>query len=422
MTSFDDVDYFTDQSIVEDPYPYFDYLRSQCPVRHDTHHDRVVAVTGYEEAVAVYRDHEVFSSANSAAGPFPGLPFEPEGDDIGELIERHRDDFVMGEHMVTWDPPKHTAHRELLRKLLTPRRLKENEDFMWRLSDRFIDEFHPRGRVELMSEYAKPFSTLVIADLLGVPEDAHQAFQQTLAGQQPGDVGGDAMTGNPLGFLDERFTDYIEDRRREPRDDVLTQLAVATFPDGSLPDVIDVVRIATFLFAAGQDTTTRLLTFALKALAERPDLQQQLRDDRASIPNFIEEMLRLESPVKSDHRLARKSTTLGGVDIPAGTTITLMLGAANHDPKRFERPDEIRIDRPNVREHIAFARGVHSCPGGPLARTEGRVSIERLLDRMGDIQISESEHGPAGSRRYPYDPTYILRGISRLHLEYTPIG
>jgi cytochrome P450 len=230
------------------------------------------------------------------------------------------------------------------------------------------------------------------------------------------------MTGNPLGFLDERFTDYIEDRRREPRDDVLTQLAAATFPDGSLPDVIDVVRIATFLFAAGQDTTTRLLTFALKALAERPDLQQQLREDRASIPNFIEEMLRLESPVKTDHRLARKSTTLGGVDIPAGTTVAVMLGAANHDPKRFEDPGEIRIDRPNVREHIAFARGVHSCPGGPLARTEGRVSLERLLDRMGDIRIDESEHGPAGARRYPYDATYILRGISSLHLEYTPTG
>lgn len=128
----------------------------------------------------------------------------------------------------------------------------------------------------------------------------------------------------------------------------------------------------------------------------------------------------MESPVKSDSRLARRATQVGGVDIPAGTVVMVLPGAANRDPRRFDNPHEFQIDRKNVREHMAFARGVHSCPGGPLARVEGRVSIERILDRMADIGIDETEHGPADARRYTYEPTYILRGLNQLHLTFTP--
>jgi len=422
LGSFEEVDFFTDETLAQDPYPYYEHMRSRCPVLREPHHG-VLAVTGYDEAVAVYRDHEAFSSCNAPIGPFPGLPFEPEGDDIGSLIERHRAQFPMNEHLVTFDQPKHTAHRELLRRLLTPRRLKENEEFMWRLADRQIDEFHSRGRVELMAEYAKPFATLVIADLLGVPEEVHEAFRARMGVRKPGTADAATMlTGNPLEFLEGLFTNYVEDRRKQPRDDVLTMLATATFPDGSVPAVSDVVRIACFLFAAGQETTTRLLAFAMKTLAERSDLQHRLREDRAAIPNFVEETLRLESPVKSDFRLARTSTTLRGIDVQAGTTVMVLNGAANRDPDRFARPGEFQLDRANVREHIAFGRGIHSCPGGPLARAEAQVSIERFLDRMAGIRISEECHGPAGSRRYAYDPTYILRGVRSLHLEYTPVA
>jgi cytochrome P450 len=144
-----------------------------------------------------------------------------------------------------------------------------------------------------------------------------------------------------------------------------------------------------------------------------------LRDDRDRIPDFVEECLRFESPVKGDFRLAREATTVGGVDIPAGTTVMVVNGAANRDPRRFEDPTEFQVDRPNAREHLTFGRGVHACPGGPLARAEARVSVERLLARLGEITISEAHHGPAGARRYEYAPTYILRGLTRLHLEFT---
>jgi cytochrome P450 len=425
MTTFESVDFFTDPSLVPDPHPYFDYLRSINPVLKLPNYN-VFAVTGYDEATAVYKDTDTFSNCVALGGPFPPLPFEPDCNDLSAQIEAHRDQFPMFEHMVTMDPPDHTRARSLLSRLLTPSRLKENEDFMWHLADRQLDEFLAEGECEFISEYSKPFATLVIADLLGVPEEDHKQFRTVLGADRPGAKVGaldhQSVGINPLEWLDDKFCSYIEDRRRAPRDDVLTALATAKYPDGSTPEVIEVVRSATFLFAAGQETTAKLLSVALQVLGDRPDIQQRLRHDRSLIPAFIEESLRFESPVKSDSRLARKPTRVGGVDIPAGAIVMVLPGAANRDPRRFEDPHEFRLDRKNVREHMAFARGVHSCPGGPLARVEGRVSIERILDRMSDIRINEAKHGPAGDRRYSYEPTYILRGLSELHLTFSPAG
>ena len=416
---FDKVDFFREDTFVPDPYPYFDHLRERCPVTREPHHD-VVMVTGFDEAIEVYADNATFSSCTSVTGPFPGFPVPLAGDDVSELIEQHRDELPFSDQLTTFDPPKHTDHRALLMRLITPKRLKENEEFMWRLADRQIDEFHSAGACEFIRDYAKPFAMLVIADLLGVPEEDNESFRHGLGGGGLGSHDGE-LEHSPLQFLYDRFSTYVEDRRREPRGDVLTGLANATFPDGSLPEVIDVVRVAANLFAAGQETTVRLLAAALQLIGERPELQQLLRTERDHIPNFIEETLRFEGPVKGDFRLSRVATAVGGVEIPAGTTLMVLNGAANRDPRHFEQPAEFRVDRPNARHHLAFGFGIHACPGSPLARAEGRISIERLLDRMADIRISETEHGPPDARRYEYAPTYILRGLQRLHLEYTPV-
>ena len=424
MTNFDSVDYFTDQSLIGDPHHYFDHIRSQhpacCPINNG-----VLAVTGWEAANAVYKDVESYSSCVAVAGPFTPIPFVPEGDDITAQLEEHRTEIPMYEHMVTMDPPNHTDARSLLSRLLTPKRLKENEDFMWRLADRYIDEFIDDGRCEFLTAYARPFSLIVVADLLGVPEEDHEEFRSNFGAARPGTRIGaldhEPILANPLEWADEKFSFYIEDRRRNPRDDVLTALATAKYPDGSTPPVVDVVRTATFLFGAGQETTAKLLSAALRVLGDRPEIQQQLRDDRSRIPAFIEECLRMDSPVKSVFRMARRSTKLGEVDVPAGTTVMVSPGAANRDPRRFENPHEFSLDRRNVREHIAFSRGIHSCPGAPLARVEGRVSLERILDRLADIAIDDSKHGPAGQRDYTYEPTFILRGLTNIHITFTPV-
>ncbi|MER6813423.1 cytochrome P450 [Spirillospora sp. NPDC000708] len=424
MKDLEALDFFRDDALVADPYPYFEALRGKCPVQREPHHG-VMMVTGYDEALQVYNDTDTFSSCVSVTGPFPGFPVPLEGDDVSELIERHRDELPLSDQLPTLDPPLHTAHRALLMRLITPKRLKENEASMWRLADRVLDDFLAGGEGDAIDDFAGPFTLLVIADLLGMPEQDRDEFARTLRSTSGGGIGGtgeETLAHSPLEFLYERFVPYIEDRRREPRDDVLTGLATATFPDGSVPDVEDVVRVAANVFAAGQETTVRLLGAALKQIAEDPALQRTLRSERDRISNFVEETLRVESPIKGDFRLARVPTTVGGVDVPAGTILMLVNAAANRDPRHFDDPAAFDPARKNARRHIAFGRGAHTCPGAPLARAEARVGIERLLDRTGDIRISERWHGPAGDRRFRYVPTHILRGLTHLTLEFTPAG
>ncbi len=417
-----ELDFFRDSRLIEDPYPYYEALRQQCPVTREGHHD-VTMVTGWDEACAVLNDAETFSSCISVTGPFPGFPVPLQGDDVTALIEQHRDELPFSDQLPTLDPPTHTNHRALLMRLITPKRLKENEDAMWALADRALDTFLAPGHGEFIRGFAGPFTLLVIADLLGVPEEDRDHFVKGIRHNAGGGVGGTgekALAHSPLEFLYGTFSDYVRDRRREPRDDVLTGLATATFPDGSTPDVEDVARVASNVFSAGQETTVRLLGAALQTIGERQDIQAQLRKDRSLIPNFIEEALRIESPVKGDFRLNRVAVNVGGVDLPAGSTVMVVQAAANRDPRRFEDPTAFDATRKNARQHLSFGRGIHSCPGAPLARAETRVAIERMLDRTSDIRINERVHGPANQRRYNYVPTYILRGLTELHLEFTP--
>ncbi len=421
MSDWKTIDFFTDDSLIEDPYPYFDDLRSVSPVL-DLSHLGVVAVSGYDEIHEVYRNTADFSSCNSVVGPYAMFPVPLEGDDVSDLIDRHRDDLPMSEHMVTMDPPQHTRERGLLMRLITPKRLKKNEEFMWGLADQQLDACLAGGSCEFIAAYSQPFAMLAVADLLGVPEEDHQRFREgfgmtgTVGAVGAGEEGNPSH--NPLSWLDDLFTAYVNDRRSHPQTDVLTDLAQATYPDDEVPDVTSVVRTATFLFAAGQETTARLLATSVKVLAENPDLQDELRADRDRIPNFIEEVLRIESPVKADFRLARRATRIGEFEVAAGTPVMLLNGAANRDERRFECPAEFHVDRANAQSHVAFGRGAHSCPGGPLARAEGRISIERLLDRTRNIRLSEEHHGPADDRHFSYEPTWILRGLTSLHIEF----
>ena len=428
---------YTDPSLTSDPYRLLDYLAAHKPVYLEPHHG-VVMVTGHEEAIAVLRAHDVFSSSTIVAGPDPMslFPERPEGDDITEYVNSHRQYLPQNDQIVSSDPPSHTAQRALLMGLITPKRLKENEEFIWRLTDRQLDEILPRGTAEIMADYAQPYTLLVIADLLGVPEEDHamllgrrtgnrmmlgerkSADEAKNGNEQRGD--GDRTTGhNTLEIFYDYFSARVEERRQQPLGDVLTGMAQALFPDGTVPEPIEVARIASNLFAAGQETTVRLIGTALRRIGDKPETQAQLRANRDLVPRFIEETLRTEGPILGEYRLAVKTTELGGVHIPAGTPIFLANGAANRDPRQFECPAEFRVSRENVRRHVAFGHGIHTCPGAPLARSEARITVERLLDRTTDIRINEEVHGPAGSRRYDYMKTSMFRGLISLHLDFT---
>jgi cytochrome P450 len=419
MSEFEGVNFFTDRAIQDDPYPYFDWVRGQSPVWREPNYGMYM-VTGHPEAMAIYGDPAsfppndapsgTFSSCNCVCGSFVKLSVPFVGDDVSEIIAKCRNELPFSDQLPSFDPPTHTAHRHLLLRLITPKRLKENEAFMWQFADDLIDAFIGTGSCEMVGAYAEPFTLTVIADLEGVPESDHSLFRERLSTVHQ-EVGH-----KPLEFLYDRFSGYIEDRRQNPGTDVLSGLATATFPDGSTPEVKDAALIAANLFAGGQETTVRLLSFTLRMLGERPDLQALVRQNRERIPNFIEETLRLESPLRTQFRMARVRTELGGVEIPAGASLMLVPGACNRDPRLFDNPDVFDIDRPNARQHIAFGHGIHTCAGAPLARAEGRVTINRFLDRTTDITIAEEHHGPPDARHYDYLPTFFLRGLERLYL------
>jgi cytochrome P450 len=418
MRSVDEIDFFSDTSLLADPHPYFDQLRARGPAVRIPPYD-VVAVTGYEEGLAIFRDDEHFSTVVAATGPLPPLPFKAEGDDISGQIEANRHLIPLGTTIMTQDPPVHTRVKALLMGMITPKRLKENEAFLWRLADQRIDTFIDEGHADVARQYAQPFTTTAIADLLGVPvEDFDKVCNRNQ--NKPGQMGkgGEGTPSNPFEWMEGYFTDYINARRREPRQDVMSELANVRYADGTLPPVEDVVTVATFLFAAGEDTTSRVITASLRKLAETPELQAKMRADRSLIPDFIEEMLRLEGTVRSDFRLVKKPVKVGDLDVAPGTIVMLLIGAINRDPRRFDKPDELHPDRKNLRDHMAFGRGIHSCAGAPLARAEVKVTLERFLDRMSSFRIDETQHGPAGERRYDYIPTYLLQGLNSLHLAF----
>jgi cytochrome P450 len=426
---FEAHDFFRSDRFITDPYPYFDYLREQSPVTREPHNG-IVMVTGYSEALEIYNDPVRFSSCMSTTGPFAGCPIpleEHRNEDISELIEEWRDKTPFHDQLPTMDPPTHTDHRSLLMSLITPRRLKENEEFMWELADEQIATFIGRGECEFMNDFAQPFAVLVVSELLGVPPEDRVEFRKHLirVEQESGGavVGGTdgEVTHGPLEFLYEKFSAYIADRRRNPKADVLTGLADARFPDGSVPEPMDVARIAANVFAAGQETTVRLLSYAFQLIGDRPDIQQRLREDRSLIPNFVEECMRTEGPVKGDFRLAKMPTNVGGVEVEAGTFLFIANGAANRDSRKFDNPAEFQLDRKNARLHVGFGAGRHACPGAPLARAETVVALNRMLDWTSDIRISEKVHGPAGARRYRYLPTFILRGLTDISLEFDAV-
>jgi cytochrome P450 len=432
---------FTDPSLTSDPYRLLDYLAEHRPVYREPHHG-VVMVTGHQEAIAVLRAPDVFSSATLVAGtdPMSLFPQRPEGDDITEFVNAHRQYLPLNDQIVSADPPSHTAQRALLMGLITPKRLKENEEFIWRLTDRQLDLILARGTAEIIAEYAQPYTLLVIADLLGVPDEDHEMLlgrrgenREMLGERKPAAEAADASGPehgdgeraaghNALEIFYDYFSARVAERRQQPRDDVLTGMARSLFPDGTVPEPIEVARIASNLFAAGQETTVRLIGTVLRRIADEPQTQARLRASRDLIPRFIEETLRTEGPILGDFRLAVKTTELGGVHIPAGTQVLLANGAANRDPRQFECPAEFRADRENARRHIAFGHGIHTCPGAPLARSEARITVERLLDRTTDIRINTGAHGPAGHRSYDYMKTYMFRGLNSLHLDFTVRG
>ena len=414
-------DYFSDHSLLVDPYAYFEAIREDGPVHRAP--NGVIFVTGFQEAVDVLLDSEHFSSFQTQLGPTAPLPFEPQGEDLSDQIAAARNPHEMSELMVGYDGLQHANARSLLNRLFVPSRLRANEDYMWSFAGELVDSAVAGGGCELIGDIATPYVTLVIADLLGVPEEDRQAFREVIdAGPPPGSLDNNesARESHPLMFMAQFFMRYVQERRANPRDDVLSELANGRYPDGSEPDALEVVKSAMFLFAAGQDTSAKLLGNAMQRVAQDKDLQGRLRADPKLIAPFLEETLRLEGSTKATFRLAKRATRVGGMEIRPGDRIVVALAAANRDPARWQDPARFEIGRPRIQEHVAFGRGAHTCLGAPLARVEVRVIFERFFQKTRDISLAPSHRDAQGRALLDYEPSFIIRGLSRLDLTLEP--
>ena len=417
-------DYFTDPALLNDPYSYLAAIREKGRVYHDSKRG-LVYITGYEEALEVLRDSENFSSVAAAAGIAP-LPFEPQGDDVSEQIEEHRAEIMGSDLIAAYDGEKHTTLRAYVARIFSPTRLKANEDFMTKLAAKMTADLVDKSHAEVINELSTPYVTLVIADLLGVPEEEMEVFRSCIDDAPPPfDINAvaEGITPEPSSFfitMGTYFYNYVIDRRANPKDDVISELANAEFPDGSAPSDIEVVKTLMFLFGAGQDTTAKLLGNALRYLAEHQDMQQTLREDRSLIKPFIEEMLRREGSVKATFRMAKRNVTVGGVDIQAGKQVIIFLAGANRDPVRWDAPNTFNIKREQLIRHVAFGQGRHVCIGAQLARVEVRVILNALLEKTANFELSEEHHGSLNNRKIDYETSYVIRGLSNLHVNFTP--
>lgn len=366
---------------LEDPFPTYHRLRKWDPVHRCP--DGSYFLTRYDDVAAVYRDHPRLSSDKT-------FEFKPKFGD-GPLYEHHTTSLVFR------DPPDHTRLRRLFAAAFTPKALQALQPRVVKLVDGLLDRAEAQGGMDLIADFAFALPVELIGDMLGVP----RADRPRLRGWSIAILGAlEPVTGPERLAVGNRsveefkgfLRDLVADRRRHPMNDdgeVLTALIAAEDAQGALSE-IELLHQCIFLLNAGHETTTNLIGNGVHALLENPGELTRLRENPALIETAVEEFLRYQSSNQLGNRRAIADVEIGGVAMPAGTLITLCIGAANRDPAQFPDPDRLDITRaPN--RHLAFATGIHACAGMWLARMEGQVAIGRLVRRFPELRPA----GPA---------------------------
>ena len=365
---------------LQDPYPLYDRLRTEGPV-HRIGESGFYAVCSWEAINNAINRPADFSSNLTATMTFTAegtvVPFEM--DELGGPTQV----------LATADDPAHAAHRKMLVPQLAGKRIRAMEPFIGDTFDRLWTDGLRDGHIEWMGVLANRLPMMVVARLIGVPAaDVDQLVGWAYASTQllDGLVDQDQLAA--AGVAATELANYILDHfgraAADPRDDLLGTLATACSTGGF--DEVTAQMMMIILFGAGGESTGSLLGNSMWVLATRPDLQQQLRDTPDLLMPFIEEALRYEPPFRGHYRHVVADTTLGGMDLPAGSRLLLLWGAANRDPAQFDAPHEFRLDRPGGKGHITFGKGAHFCVGAALARLEAQIVLRAVLDRTSRIE------------------------------------
>ncbi len=378
---------------IECPYKMYASLHQAGGVGVDPNIGTIVA--GYDTLAALAKNTSVYSSAITEDDRGPrhmGINTEPVQEDVEEILSNAH---PIVNALFTADPPEHTRHRKLISKALSPRSVRALEPQIRQITTDLIDAFIDRGSVDLIPEFAVPLPVTVIADILGVDRADIWTFKHW----------GDLMISGNIDLLSherrrevahavvelhEYFVPRIEERRRQPTDDLLS-IMVNTEVDGEPPlTTEELLPIIDQILLAGHETTTNLIGNAMLVLLEDDALMTRLRENPRDIPAMVEEALRWDPPIQCTFRRAKQNDSIGDISVSAGDMVIPMWAGANWDPEVFPNPERFDIDRPNTKPHMGFGFGPHFCAGAELARIEARVAFEELLSRLGDIALDET--------------------------------
>lgn len=407
------------------PQRHFAQLRDEAPVQWIDELS-CFAVTRYEDVLEVVRNPEVFSSrmptGAKAVNDTMALIQEllAESEELRSVLSRG---LVAGSVpvLLNADPPVHDRQRALVNRAFSPPRVRQMEAPIRELAGNLIDRFAERGWCEFVSEFAVLLPLTVIAGELGVPDGDLSTFKRW-SDDFVVAIGNHLLTKDRLQqmlvsqveFFD-YFTEKIEERRVERRDDLISDVVHAKV-DGEDPlTTLEMLGMFSQFLVAGNETTTKLLASTMVLLLERPELMEAVRADRSLIPGLVEEALRLEAPVQGLFRVANTDCEVGGTAIPAGSSVWAVYAAANRDPGEFVDPDILDPGRPNAKAHLAFGQGIHYCLGASLSRAEVRIAFEVILDRLDDLAL-------APDTVLDYEPSYVLHGLKELPLTFTSSG
>ncbi len=380
-------------------------------------------VTRYDEIMQIVRDPETFSS-RAPTGPHAGntlvermmavVAAKPE---LAELLERsgRRNRSAV---LLNADPPAHQRQRLLVNQAFTPRRVRQLEDDIEALTTELIDAFAGRGRVDIVTELGVPLPLTIIARALGVPDGDLATFKRwsddlviPVGDHDPSEERIEDYIRANAAFND-YFEEKLEDRRANPRDDLISDVVQARL-DGDELSTHEMLAMLQQFLVAGNETTTKLITYLVRHLCLDPELQSRVRADPELVPGLVEEVLRLEAPVQGLYRTANVDTEIAGVDVPAGSSLMCVYASGNRDGAKFAEPERLDPERKNTRQHLSFGQGAHYCIGANLARSEARIATQALLARLDDLALD-----PAGQPGVA-EPSYVLHGLKHMPVTFT---
>jgi cytochrome P450 len=409
-----------DPAAIQCPFPHYAQMRDEAPVML-IESVGMYLVTSHELVMQVLRDPATYSSL------FGGASMPLPSDAREKMIEVMADGYPRVPTMLTADMPEHTRYRRLVSKAFTPKVIAELEPVIRSITTRLIDSWIDSGRIEFVEQFGVPLPVEVIAHALNVPDSRMADFKRWSDDSIAG-IGTNISLEQRLeaergvNEFQHYFAAELDRRRTEPQDDLLTALLNARVDDDD-PEVTDkreldvpeMLSIIQQLLVAGNETTTKLLTETMRLLAENPDEWTRLKQDPSRAPQIVEEALRLSTPTQGMFRISTKDHELGGVHIPEGARMVIVFASANRDESLYPEPDAFDPDRDNLRDHLAFGKGIHFCLGAALSRLEGKVALEELSRRLERFSLPETNE-------FQYFPSFLLRGLTRLDVDVVPAG